>query len=442
MSVVKQIDTRSYSAISRIINNLQAVPGRKAVMLFSDNDPPMHEAPQSFGDQGLRSSTTVYQCAPPGWRLTWGDFSSDTGGYALKAKEDGFSEIEQVLNDFDRCYLLGFKPDSKTLESLQEINSQSGTPQRIVTNTHSLRIRLKELGLKVRTRSGFTDISLRNTSPFPIGSSHARSPRTILSSSPFFTGNLEVTATALPFYNAKKETVIRAVLHIDGTHLRFKAEPEDGYRIADVSIMGQAYLDGKMVNSYKGTGAFRAPVKDFTNRISRGFVSTFDVPVPGPGSYELRTTITQGGGLGNVSLLTEVPNFAGSDLVTSGIATFNVEDSDKTGEAAATTRIIRRSEPFACSLFVYNARRQSGKSQIEGQVRLYRNDTLVKASDIVVVSSQNADPASNQIPVRFEMNPSSELTAGNYLLEIVVVDRLAGKKHGSAAPSVAIELAD
>lgn len=281
--------------MTRIINNLQAVPGRKALILFSNNAPPLIKPPEYFGDSLFRASTTIYQCALPGWNDYWAEFSNCTGGYTIKSKEEKFPEIEQVLRDFDRCYLLGYKPDRKTLESLQDLNFQAGVPQRIITNDHSLRIRLKKPGLKVRTRSGFSDISLRNTIS-PANISQMRSGRIILSNSPFVAGNLEVTAEALPLYNHKKESVIHAVLHIDGTVLSFRPEPEDGYRVAEVSIFGQASLEGRVVNSYRGTGTFRAPIKSFANRVREGFASTIDVPVPGPGSYELRSTVSQGKG--------------------------------------------------------------------------------------------------------------------------------------------------
>jgi len=428
--------------MTRIINNLQAVPGRKALILFSTNAPPLIKPPEYFGDSLFRASTTIYQCALPGWNDYWAEFSNCTGGYTIKSKEEKFPEIEQVLRDFDRCYLLGYKPDRKTLESLQDLNFQAGVPQRIITNDHSLRIRLKKPGLKVRTRSGFSDISLRNTIS-PANISQMRSGRIILSNSPFVAGNLEVTAEALPLYNHKKESVIHAVLHIDGTVLSFRPEPEDGYRVAEVSIFGQASLEGRVVNSYRGTGTFRAPIKSFANRVREGFASTIDVPVPGPGSYELRSTVSQGERIGNVSILVDVPNYAGSDLVASGISTFNTsKDFSAQADANVFTRKIRRSYPFACSLSVYNARRESGKAKIEAQLRLYRDDVLIKASEIVPFSGDDLNTTSNEVPLRFEIKPSPELTAGNYLLEVMVIDRLAGKKHGTVAQSVAIELSD
>lgn len=440
--VVKLTDTRSYSGITRIISYLQSIPGRKALILLSNNMPPYANYSPSFSESALRSSTTIYQCALPGWRDHWAELAKCTGGYVVKARDDGFSEVEQVLRDFDRCYLLGYKPDRKTLESLPELNIQPGVPQRIVVKDHSLQIRIRKPGFKVNSRPGFTDFLLRNPT-ISAGMTQARSPRDILSTSPFVAGNLQVTAEALPFYNSKKESVIRIVLHIDGTPLNFRPDAEDGYRIAEVSIFGSAALEGRTINTYRGAGSFRAPVKGFTNRLKQGFVSTMDIPVPGPGSYELRSTISQSGLMGNVSMLVGVPNFAGSDLVASGISTFNTGSVPNAQvDPGIVTRRIRRSDTFACSLSVYNARLEDGKAKIEAQLRLYRDDVLVKASEITPVSGENPGSTSNEIPVKFEINPSPELTAGNYLVEVMVIDRLAGKKHGTAAQSAAIELLD
>jgi len=52
------------------------------------------------------------------------------------------------------------------------------------------------------------------------------------------------------------------------------------------------------------------------------------------------------------------------------------------------------------------------------------------------------DAAFQIIFINFDISSSEELTAGNYLLEILVVDRLADKKRNTAAQSVAIELID
>jgi hypothetical protein len=57
------------------------------------------------------------------------------------------------------------------------------------------------------------------------------------------------------------------------------------------------------------------------------------------------------------------------------------------------------------------------------------------------MSLLHGDPLSNGIPVKFNIDPGRELTAGNYLLEVLIVDQLAGKNN-TAAQSVAIELVE
>lgn len=326
---------------------------------------------------------------------------------------------------------------------MQDLNVQQGGSQRIETNNHSLRIRVKKRGLAVRSLFGFTDAVLRDM-PGPAGIPRVRSARHILSTSPLVAGNLDVSAEALPFYSPQKESLIRAVIHIDGTGLSFRPVPEDGYRIAEVTITGTVFSsEGRMLNNYRGSGTFRAPVQDFTGRIRRTFASTIDIPVPGPGLYELRSSVIQGGKLGNVSLLVDVPDFASSGLAASGMATFNTgKGPGSMADPGVSTRKLRRSNPFVCSFTVYNARREGGKADIEAQLRLYRDDVLVKASEVLPISNGNGDEGANEIPVRFEIDPGPELTAGDYLVEVVVVDRLAGKKRGTITQSAAIELAD
>lgn len=449
VQTVRRVDTRSYNAMSRIVNNLQIIPGRKAAVVFSDNVPPITMPLPMFADQTLRTATTVYQCALPGWRLAWSDLSDHTGGYGAKAKSDSFPEIEQVLQDFDQCYLLGYMPDAKALDFKgAPFSPKPASTKGFAIKTHFLKIKVKAPGLKVRTRSSFSDLSLlQNANRYPALPAGKIGPMVLIGGSPFLCGNLGVTAEALPLYSPKKESIIRAVLHIKGEDLLFGNEPEDGNRVAKLNITGQVYLDGISKNTYAGTAVFGAPVPGFREHVARGFTTTFDVPVAGPGFYELRATIRQNesGRNGNVSVMVEVPEFARAGLVASGIASFNIPKEPISNQGVPpTTRRIHRSVPFACLLSVYNARRDrtGGKTQIESQLRLYRDDELIKASEVVPAADRGTDAASNEIPISYSISPGPELTAGNYLLEILIIDRLADKKHGTTAQSAAIELVD
>jgi hypothetical protein len=408
-------------------------------LLFSNNAPP--EFRSLFGlpivDAAFSSSATLYQCSLPGWKLYWSEAVSNTGGYAIKAKTDESKEIESMLDDFDQSYLLSYAADFQP----QEIKSG----QRILIKGHVLKIKMKTAGLKIRSRSGFNEpLGLSQSQPRVSAKNFFRNT---ISTSPLLAGNMRVNAESIPLYNSRKESIIHTVLHFRGDDLRFDYEPEDGYRMAKLKITGQVYLDGRIINNYSGDAILRAPVQGFGESLKGGFVTSFDLPVSGPGLYELRTIVISPGvgRLGNVNMLVEVPNFASPNLVASGIDTFNKSKTSMPGIGEPqTTRLIRRSDPFACSLFVYNARRDQsdGKAQIESQLRLYRDDKLIKASEVVPVSNSMSSEADNGIPIGFEINPTPELTAGNYLLEVFIVDRMASQKKGTAAQTVAIELID
>ena len=144
-------------------------------------------------------------------------------------------------------------------------------------------------------------------------------------------------------------------------------------------------------------------------------------------------------------MIVEVPDTRRSGLVASGIVTYNQSEKPDSGSGTYTvTRKFRRSDPFGCYLQVYNARRDksSGKTRLESQFRLYRDNTLVKASEVLPVSDSGEGAAFHIIAINFDIHSSEELMAGNYLLEILVIDRLADKKKNTAIRSVAIELVD
>jgi len=425
--------------MTRILSTLRSIPGRKAVFLFSNNLPPNYSSSVVLPvvDSAFGSSTTIYDCALPGWKLHWSAVAAQTGGYSLKAKTDEFREITELLSDFDQSYILryetGFKP----------IDIQNG--RRIPITSHSLKAKAKKTGLTLRTRSGFNEV---------IGNFQTRLNippkeffRNVTSTNPLLAGNMQVGSEYIPFFNSNKESVIHVVLSFRGEDLSFDRQPEDGYRLAKVKIQGQLYLDGKTINTYTGDVVLRAPVQNFSESLENEFLAYFDVPVSSPGLYELRTNvlIQNRARLGNISQLVEVPQFTGSTLVASGIDTFNKLDASKSGpHTSLTTRRLHRSDPFSCSLFVYNAQRDQsgGKANIESQIRFYRDDRLVKASDIVPVESPAGSDPVNGIQVGFEVKPTPELTAGNYLVEILVVDRLANQKKNMIASTVAIELVD
>jgi hypothetical protein len=387
-----------------------------------------------------RPYMTVYQAGLPGWRRGWAGLAEASGGYAVKTETDSFPEIEQILRDLDQGYLLGYMPDDKTLD----VESQMGSTRIIRIDDHSMRVQTTAKDAVIRNRESFNNLSLRpgiNPASFAFN----KTQRKVMTSSPFIAGGLEIATEAIPYLSPKRESTIRVMLNVKGKDLRFLPEPGKDFSTARIAINGQLSSDGRIVQTYTGNASFPMPQKAAKNPEDEVYSTGFDIPAAGPGLYILRTSVLQGweGLVGNTAILVEVPDFTKSGLVASGIATYPLsKNPEASSQLPPVTRKLHRTDTFRCSLSVYNAKRNSssGGAQIESQLRLYRGDKLVQASEVVPVPDQGRDSISKGIAVNFGIAPSPNLTAGNYLLEVLVIDKLAGAKNNTTAQTVAIEL--
>jgi hypothetical protein len=411
-----------------------------AIILFSNSTPPISVSSSMVNSFLPRTYMTVYQAELPGWRRGWSDLAEASGGYAVKTKTDSFPEIEQILRDLDQGYLLGYIPDERTLD----VESQMGSRNIIRISDHSVKLQTTAKDAIIRTRETFSSLMLRpGANPAPRAFNTTQ--RKTITSSPFIAGGLEITTEAIPYFNPKRESVIRVMLNVKGKDLRFLPEPGKGFSTARIAINGQLLSDGRVAQSYSGNASFPLPQQEFGIPADTVYSTSFDIPAEGPGLYVLRTSVLQGweGLVGNTAILVEVPDFTKSGLVASGIATYPLsKDPEASSQPQPIMRKIHRTDPFGCSLSVYNAKRDasSGSAQIESQLRLYRGDTLVQASEVVPVPDQGKDSISKGIAVSFGVAPNPNLTAGNYLLEVLVIDKLAGNKSNTTAQTVAIEL--
>jgi hypothetical protein len=440
--MIQRPDFSSGNAIHRIINDLRPIQRRMAVILFSNNTSPAGVT-ESMNNAGAH--ITVYQAGLPGWRKGWTSLAEAYGGYAVTTESDHFPEIATILHDLDQCYLLGYIPDDKTLDVKSNvINTSSGPRTSFRIDFHSLKVKTNVRDAKVRTWESFsnTDLLTRRT-PFPSANS-GRFVK-VMTTSPFITGELVINSEAIPYFSPKQESMIRVILNVKGNNLRFLPEPGKNLSTSRVAITGQLSFDGRIVQTYNGIADLQMRQREVQKPENEVYTTSFDVAASNSGLYVLKTSVMQarGGLVGNTTILVEVPDFTKSGLVASGIATYPLsKDPEASSQPQLVTRRMNRADPFGCSLSVYNAKREesSGSARIESQVRLYRDDKLVQASEIVPVADQGRDSISKGIAVNFGVTPNPDLKAGNYLLEVLVIDKLAGNKNNTTAQTVAIEL--
>lgn len=189
-------DAREYhfatSAIGRIddvLSHLAKLPGRKSIILVSEGfalfGPGMDNASirylmQRLVDRANRAGTVIYAIDPRGLVITGitaadGPMSSaqmagiaqarraalrdtqdslryvagETGGFAVVNANDLARGMRRIMADQQGYYLIGYQPDERTLAP-----SASHKFWRV-------KIKVKQKGLKVRTRSGFYGLATR-----------------------------------------------------------------------------------------------------------------------------------------------------------------------------------------------------------------------------------------------------------------------------------------
>jgi VWFA-related protein len=170
----------SLRAVRLTVSEMSKLPGRKSLVLFSDNLPTLKDDPvntdglNKLTELAMRSSVVMYAVDPGGFHvtsLTPGDnFSStpgpqraqeykvalylrsaaiqrrreaarlmveQTGGFLVKDQKT--FQLDDILEDQNGYYLIGYRPSTRTFNK----------------SFHKLKVRVKKPGMTVRTRSGF-----------------------------------------------------------------------------------------------------------------------------------------------------------------------------------------------------------------------------------------------------------------------------------------------
>ena len=345
-------------ALNFVVRGLRELPGRKAVVLFSDGISLVNRVSSENGggadfgtrvvdsmrrltDLANRASVVVYTLDARGLQttgLTAADNTSgmslgriqqllsdrraelfdtqdglnylaqETGGIAVRNSNDLSGGIRRALEDQRGYYLIGYRPDEKTFDPV--------TGQR---RYNKLTIKLKNRnGLRIRTRSGFYGVASEDVRP----TLRTRSEQMMAAlTSPFATGGVPLRLTSIFGNDVKEGSFARSMLHIDAREFSFKEEP-DGWHKAVMDIIAVTYGDGgRVVDSLNRTETIRVRGKTFERVRGEGLVYTLNVPVKKPGAYQLRVAVRDATTerTGSASQFIEVPNLAKDRLALSGM---------------------------------------------------------------------------------------------------------------------------
>jgi VWFA-related protein len=367
-------------AISYVVSGLRELPGRKSIILFTENmrmfntegmNDRVMDNMRRLTDAANRASVVIYTIDPRGlptlsftaadkvdarnpqrmaqqqqqrsqqyWDSQEGMnfLSQETGGTFFHDNNDINAGVRKVLEDQEGYYLIGYHPAAATFDE------KTGQPK-----FHKVSVKVKRPGLHVRTRNGFYGTSDQDRMPVPRGRDEQLAHALV---SPFGASGIPLRLTAL-FSNApKRGSWVTSLLHIDTSALSFVEDTEPtapptfppGTDPAKVkaAIKAAADADAKMgpwkktvmdilvstfgdngqeVDRSNRTYTIRMRGDTLKQALTQGMIYTVTHPIKKPGAYQMRVAVRDATSerVGSASQYVEVPDVSKGHLVLSGL---------------------------------------------------------------------------------------------------------------------------
>lgn len=293
--------------LTAIVTSMAELPGRKAVVLFSDGfvfqgrDNRTQAAVKKLVEQANRAAVVFYPIGarpPQSLALTASDdydVGSDQATTQVEEREANFfdtmkglqtlaaqtsgrysddisSGLKRVVDEEKGFYLIGYDPDEANF-----------TPERRDT-FHTLTVKVKRSGLRTRTRSGFYGFTDE------VARTERRSIAQALNS-PFQAGALALKLSALFNYDESEGASLRSLLHIDTNNLTFTREA-DGRHKTVFDVVAVTYgSNGEAIDQSSKTHTILVRDDALAHIKQDGLVVIFTVPLKAAGAYQVKTVV-------------------------------------------------------------------------------------------------------------------------------------------------------
>ena len=457
-------------AIRYVVGGLREVPGRKSVVLFSENlrlfmgrdtDPRVMDEVRRLTDAANRASAVIYSIDPRGlqtYSLTAADntagmsprqiarvpmqratqvfrsqdglvqLADQTGGLFLHDTNDISGALHEVMVDSEGYYLIGYHPDASTFDA------KTGQPK-----YHRIQVKVNRPGLHVRSRNGFLGTSDREVMPV------ARTPQQQILhalTSPFNSGTIPVRLTGLFSYSAKTGSYVNSMLYIDAKSLKFEDQPDDWHK-AVLDIVAITFGDnGQAVDETAKTYTVRLPGNLYKQALQSGFVYTMHHVVKKPGAYQLRVALRDNTSrqLGSASQFVEVPDVHKGRLTLSSLVVSEDDNTTANPDGSPAVRIFRRGTGRMYVCQVLNAQTgQGSRTDLELHTRLFHDGKQIyEGKPMPLDTKSQPDPKS--LLTGGAMKLGAGMEPGDYVLQVIVTDKLAKDKYATTEQSMDFEL--
>jgi len=462
-------------AVNYVVRGLRELPGRKSILLISDgfrifsqDDPNRNfrtlQKLQRLIDEAGRASVVIYTMNATGLQtlmptaaddLSGRDFQQmqdamtsrrnaafetqegldylayETGGMPIKNTNDLSGGIRRVLADQKGYYLIGYRPDQSTFD-----------PRTGRRRFHQLTVKVKRPGkFNVRMRHGFYGVS----------DEEKPKPKTLgqqlfdALASPFGATGVRLQLTSLFANDATAGSIMRSLLHIDPGDLTFKEEA--GFHRTTIDVMAITFGDnGVPIDQIGRTYQIKLSEDDYKRIMRQGLVYSLTVPVKKPGAYQLRVSLRDSASdrVGSASQFIDAPDIKKKHLALSGLvvrgqtanqsvnaamATQSEGREEGDAETSAAVRHFKAGNVMTYAFYAYNAKLDTtSHPQLMMQVKLFRD-----GAEVFTGKESQFNPGQQTDMQRLvavgAIKLGTDMTPGDYVIQVVVTDLLADKKH-------------
>jgi VWFA-related protein len=230
------------------------------------------------------------------------NLAKTTGGMLIRGTNDFYAGLRRVLDDQKGYFLIGYRPDGATFNR----------------RSHKIKLRVKRPGLTVRTRSGFFGVTDELARETPTGSSDEM---VTALTSPFAASALAIHATALFENDLMRGSYLRSFAYVEPDGLSFTEEP-DSWQKLSIDLAAMLFGDNGQVLTRKSERAtLHLRGKALEQVRQNGLVFRFNLPVPKSGTVQVRVAArdSESARIGSAGQVVVVPKLGGGQLLISGI---------------------------------------------------------------------------------------------------------------------------
>jgi len=193
--------------------------------------------------------------------------------------------------------------------------------------------------------------------------------------------------------------------------------------------------------------------KEYDAAVQKGMVYGIHVPVTRPGPYVVRAAVRDAAteGSGSAQQYVEVPDVDNGRLALSGIVLLEAaaeasEDPHQSsspqgsspGEDVTSGAARRSFRPGAHLVYGYEII-NAAHPELEAQIRIYREGQQVVASKTTLSAAAGA-AGQQRLRAEGRLSMGRDMTPGEYVLQVIVTDRLVKGKFNTVTQSMDFEI--